>query len=558
MFFSILSGILIGTSYIPFTPWALFFCLIPLWSIWLSRPLSYQKIFIYGWTTQFVLSLIGFHWIFYLVAEMGKIHPVGGFVILLLFCGTQNLHIPISGLLWKYVHTKLVFSPKQSLVFLAITTALLEKTYPMIFNWNLGYPLLWMQWDMSQWADTIGFEGLSFLVLLINAQILWMGMQVNWKTLWFVIQNQFFIKTSKAIEPLVFFKNKQKFFGNLVFLMFVLIFLNVTGHFKQKAWTGTDQVLHVGAVQANIGNLDRLQIHYGHRDAIEKAYRSYFQWTDKLLKQAHLKQQSIDLVIWPEAAFPVQLDTYPHIHKLHLRRFISKHQIPILTGGYSGNIDGPQSQYYNAMFLLDQRGQLLKTYRKSILLAFGEYFPYSDRFPILRQWFPQVSHFSKGSGPQIWEWQNLKFGPQICYEGLDPSFTRKLSQKGADIIINVTNDSWYGHTFEPYQHLYMTLARAIEVRRPLVRITNTGITTAILADGTLLPQGPQQRPWVKNFAIGYTHQADLTIFTLFGKYIPFLQIALLILLTLKRNLISRVGIAMSIVVSWWHSRCRRG
>ena len=128
-------------------------------------------------------------------------------------------------------------------------------------------------------------------------------------------------------------------------------------------------------------------------------------------------------------------------------------------------------------------------------------------------------------------WKNTTLGIQICYEGLDSHFSVALAKQNAHIIVNVTNDSWFGHTYEPYQHLYMTLARAIEVRRPLIRVTNTGITAAILADGTLLEQGPQQQIWTKHFAIPYNQKPQLTFFARFREYIPFLQIILLAFIT---------------------------
>ena len=123
--------------------------------------------------------------------------------------------------------------------------------------------------------------------------------------------------------------------------------------------------------------------------------------------------------------------------------------------------------------------------------------------------------------------------------------------------MNVTNDSWFGHTFQPYQHLYMTLARAIEIRRPIIRVTNTGITSAITADGTLLQQSPQQRPWAGRFVIPYTHQPYLTAFTRFEKFIPLLQLALLVGITfLKRHFLTRIGIVIG-RRRWGHIRYRR-
>ena len=136
-----------------------------------------------------------------------------------------------------------------------------------------------------------------------------------------------------------------------------------------------------------------------------------------------------------------------------------------------------------------------KPYDKVHLLIFGEYFPFSDRFPVLREWFPFTADFARGPGPETRRIGGIRVGPQICYEGLFPDFSRDLADQGAQIFVNVTNDSWFGTSAEPHQHLVMTLARGIEFRRPVVRATNTGISAAMRADGTLLDLSPLHAEW---------------------------------------------------------------
>ena len=518
LFLSILSGIFIGTSYIPFIPWALLFCFTPLWYVWIFKRLSAWKVFFYGWITQFVFTLIGFHWISHTAMEYGKLPVIVSILILFLFCATQNLHIPLTGLLWHYVHKKTIFSPQASSFFLAIATASLEGLYPMLFYWNLGYPWLWIKWPIYQWADTIGFEGLGTLTLIFNAYLFFI----------FILIQRNCKKPLKEITtvfqyPIAFFKNHKAAFNHIIILTVLFALLNITGKIKQNA-VFADQTFHVGAIQANIGNFEKRQS-YSREYFYPTIYQQYFDLTESLLKKLTIK--NLDLIIWPETALPGRLD-YDNIYKDHLKQFILKHKTPLLTGGLSENKN--DANYYNALFLFNNNGQLLERYRKSYLLAFGEYLPGSHLFPFLKNWFPQVSHFSAGQGPQTFVWKDIMLGMQICYEGLDPHFSTALAKQNAHIIINVTNDSWFGHTYESYQHLYMTLARAIEIRRPLIRVTNTGITAAILADGTLLEQGPQQQTWTKHFTISYTQKPSLTLFARFGQYILFLQIALLVLI----------------------------
>ena len=94
-------------------------------------------------------------------------------------------------------------------------------------------------------------------------------------------------------------------------------------------------------------------------------------------------------------------------------------------------------------------------------------------------------------------------GAQICYESLFPGFSRSLAELGAQFIVNVTNDSWYGSWQEPYQHMYMTLARGVEFRRPVLRVTNTGISTVSLASGEILERSPIHQPWAGLYEVPY-------------------------------------------------------
>ncbi len=534
---SILSGILLSTSYIPFLPWALFFCLTPLWYIWIHQDLSGGRVFFYGWLTQFIINLIGFHWITHTAIEFGDVSEGLGLVILILFCITQNLHIPVAGLIWHLIRKKIAFSLKSSLLFLAIITVLLERFSPKVFYWNLGYPLFWTKWPMYQWADTIGFEGLSALVFLVNGYILWIFLLVKNDT----SRKSLHANSLKKIKGIFqwsadFLINQKKAVIHIVVLILLLVLFNVTGKLKERAWNFTDKTLNVGVVQANIGSIRQYPNEY--------IYQKYFNLTEDLLNQI----DNLELIVWPETAFPFEIETDQRSEYL-LKSFILKNKVSLLTGAFSEDEDG---KYYNGAFLFDGNGNILGRHRKSILISFGEYLPIPFVYFKDSVVFSQVSDFSRSLGPTVLklEDKDVILGVQICYEGLYPYFSTELAKQNAQIIVNVTNDSWYRNTYTPikkvyefftnspyifqnYQHLYMTLARAIEVRRPLIRATNTGISSAILADGTILKQ--QSLPgeeWAERFEISYAGQPSLTLFTRFGKYIPLLQIILMMLIVI--------------------------
>jgi apolipoprotein N-acyltransferase len=103
-------------------------------------------------------------------------------------------------------------------------------------------------------------------------------------------------------------------------------------------------------------------------------------------------------------------------------------------------------------------------------------------------------------------------GAQICYESLFPKFSRDLADLGAQFIVNVTNDSWYGSWQEPYQHFYMTLARGVEFRRPVLRVTNTGISSVSLASGEILERSPIHQQWVGLYEVPYLTNPPSTFY----------------------------------------------
>lgn len=494
---AILSGILIGTSYIPFPPWAIFFCLIPLWLCWLENP-NYKKIFWTGWITQFVLTLIGFNWVSYTVHEFGHLPWWAAILTLFAFCAFANLYVPLSGLVWLFVTRRLQLQPFAQVLALPIFFSIAERLFPMIFDWNFGYTWLWAGFPAFHLADVIGFIGLSNIGVFFNAALLWAYLE------------------GKARRP-------WRAWPLSVLGLFLL--MNAIGFWHGQRVQTADQMTKMLVVQANIGNQEKLMSDYGwaYRDKVMERFRSN---TLEGLTQF----PDTDYVVWPETAFP-EIVSDPELlqgYAQNLKRLITMSKTKFLIGGYSRLIQN--GRITNSFFAIDENGRWLsEPYHKTVLLAFGEYLPGGEWFPQLYSLLPQVGRFGRGPGPSVVETGGIQVGVQICYEGLFDWFTRELARKGAQVIVNVTNDSWYGTWQQPYQHLYMTLARAVEVRRPLVRSTNTGISSAILADGKILTPSPLQQEWFHLYEIPYSSNPKATIFMSWGFWLIPALLAFLIL-----------------------------
>lgn len=498
---ALLSGVLMGTSYIPLPPWANAFCWVPLWWDLITNTRSLKEAFIKGWWTQFLLTLIGFHWISHVAHEFAFFPWPIAIATLFLFAALAHLYIPVAAVLAVWLRGRFALSAGVVAVLLACFQNLGEAFWPSIFSWNLGYPLLWIHSGWAQWGDVIGFLGLSFLVHLINSQLTWALLNRKSRKAWM----------SVGVTALL------------------VAALGLTGLGRGDKWQGQDS-FKATLVQANIGNLEKIYAEKGvgyQRSILER----YF----SLSRQAVEADPGTQLLIWPESAVPEYLDAHNTQRRYAQLFFDGVRDVnrDLFTGAYSN--DTPETrprEDYNGIFLFDGQGRALgPSYHKTNLLIFGEYAPLGHLFPILRKWNPGGEGFGRGSGPMTYDWQGLKIGPQICYDSLYPNFSRNLTLQGADVMINLTNDSWFGPRFEPEQHLYMTLARAIENRRPLLRSTNTGISTVIEATGFEHVQSPKFQEWFHTYEVKYLKNAGLTFYTRFGAFlslIPLLVVGLLL------------------------------
>ncbi|ABV78600.1 apolipoprotein N-acyltransferase [Rickettsia bellii OSU 85-389] len=187
--------------------------------------------------------------------------------------------------------------------------------------------------------------------------------------------------------------------------------------------------------------------------------------------------QPIDLVIWSEAALVVPYDI--PVVKSELLGLLNSVDATLITGGISDNKKrGEDFELYTAMYALEKNGNKLFEYHKSHLVPFGEYMPFKKILP-----FKKLTHgfvdYTEGNGGLVYlDKYNLKIKPLICYESIFPDFVR-TNNETADVIINVTNDAWYGKSSGPYQHFHISRSRAVENGLPMVRVANNGISAII-------------------------------------------------------------------------------
>lgn len=476
-----LSGVLIGTSYIPFPPWASLFCFVPLWIFW-RRQASLKTVFLGGLLTSFIFTLIGFNWVTYLLHEFARAPWPIAVLGMAAYGLVAHLFVPVAGVLWYWGQNKFRWPDRLSMGLMALITTLCEAYSLTLFDWNFGYSWYGSNIPIFHWAEIIGFSGLSAATLLAN-----LPMYYAWVS-------------------------RRRLSGKLwlAAVLGVFALLNVGGLWLKSRLPAPDASLNALLVQGNIGDATVIAAEQG-EEYEEYVLRQYFELTDQGING---RPDDIDLVLWPEAAYPsilgeeVRFKKYPGL----LRRYLRDRQVPLITGAFGVNT--PSWMITNSLFVLDRNGEIVPPrYDKTILLAFGEYIPGEQIFPWIRELLPPTGGLARGNGPtDLLRLGDFKIGPQVCYESLFPWFSKGLADMGAQFIVNVTNDSWYGAWQEPYQHMYMTLARGVEFRRPVLRVTNTGISTVGLASGEILQRSPIQEAWAGVYSVPYLKVPPATFY----------------------------------------------
>lgn len=224
-----------------------------------------------------------------------------------------------------------------------------------------------------------------------------------------------------------------------------------------------------------------------------------------------------DLVVWPENPGFFQLE--PESFFMRRARSIAQELKAHFLVGYVDSIDGVFS---NSAGLLSPSGDQISRYDKIHLVPFGEYVPLQNLLFFAEPLVRAVGDFTPGSEFTMNPLDGHNFAITICYEDVFPGLMRKFTVEGAEVIVNITNDGWFGETSAPYQHLRMSTVRAAENRRYIVRAANTGITAIIDPYGNILSRTELGRRTILDGVAGYRN--DRTFYVRFGDVFAYLMV----------------------------------
>lgn len=499
---TILAGIMMAfTAMQPIPPWTIPLSLAPLWFAWMGEKRLW-RVFLSGWIFQFVVSVIVYYWIRHTVLAFFGWTGLTSWVALFAFSSVALIGWAIVGVVWFWCKQRFALGEARSLTALALIFTILEIELPRVFPVQIGTTWLYVNLPIRQLGEFVGFAALSGVNAGIGAALAYLGLRLERRE----------------------WRSALKLAAGTVITFILLCAL---GSWREGQWKTTDAALKVHLLQAFIKPVEMLASDMGMESAIRETVDHYFS-----VQKSPAELGNLDLLIWPETAMPFNVQT-ENQHAARLRDAVRSTKVPLITGTYRYDRFGVK---YNSAVLIDGEGNPVQFYDKHILMPFGEYLPGEKFIPQIRALGPKIPTYGTGTSVEPLRLGEARLGASICYEALFPSHIRAISAAGANIFLNLTGDSWFGPTREPYQHGAGTLSRAIEFRRPMIRVSDSGISSVITADGTRLVDSPVWSPWAETVEVPYLKNPPRTLFDLYGKWVsaPFL-LALAIVIGFRRR-----------------------
>ncbi|MEI8064709.1 MAG: apolipoprotein N-acyltransferase, partial [Verrucomicrobiota bacterium] len=267
---------------------------------------------------------------------------------------------------------------------------------------------------------------------------------------------------------------------------------------------GSQRALRLALVQGNIPQ--SLKFEEREKPMILDRYRSLT--TTATLEQVHL-------INWPGTATPAALRYDPETFAV-TTNITANTQAYLLTGTIDFTTRAETVEAFNAAVLVRPDGLVAGVYRKIHLVPFGEYVPLRKIAPILKWFTPITDSFERGRDATLFNVHGLKFGAVICFEDTLPDLYRRFVKRGADFMVNLTNDAWFQNSPAAEMHLANAIFRAVENRRSLVRCTNNGVSCLVDRSGIVRHRIEPFTPATLAFVLLVPSELPVTFYTQYG------------------------------------------
>jgi len=467
-----------------------------------DRAPTFRAALFLGWWAGVVETAGGFYWLIDVMQRFADFPWIAAALVFFLFCAARALIF----LLFTAVVCGIRRRRKFPMVLLApIVMAVCELVVPQIFPCGQWITQAWHPM-VIQIAELTGPWGVTALLMMVNG------------ALYDALCN-----LRAARYPLV---------AAAAILAAALIFGAVRMR-QIDALLAQAPQLKIGLVQPNFAYT--IDGEFSRDEALREL-------TALQEQTRRLERAGAQVVVWSEGSYPVALprdfktDFAPESLAM-IRRGIAT---PLIIGAMT--YDSIHDDAFNSALLFDGNGVVTGRYDKVRLLAFGEYVPGIDYFPWLRKMLPAgAGRFTPGIGPALMSLKDpagrtWAFGPAICYEDLLPGFLRRLGELHPNLLVNLTSDSWFGATTEPWEHLALAVFATVELRVGMVRSVNSGISALIDANGRLLKRtyadDPYRQPRAADGVVVSAPRMEggHTLYVRLGNWFPYLCVAAILFL----------------------------
>lgn len=468
-----LSGLLCFIGYLPF--------------LVVVKDQSPRRAFLYAFILTVIQYSISLYWINIPLHVFGNINIFLSMALSLLLSAEIAAVLGFAAYIAQYIYKKLRW-PQYVIYALCFCAAEYIRNYwPFSgFPWGSSGSSLATVPLLRQFAAAVGVYGLAFFVVYVNGALATIWTKKTWKAR--------FAPLSTA--ALILFS--MTFFGHM--------------RLREFAAQSDNAKIKVALLQGNIEQ--GIKNHqYVYAEEISARYL-------KLQQQA--QAAGAQLIIWPESSLPLRISQ--NVQQISPLNSIT---VPAMVGAVSFGTqvakDGSIERYFsNSAFALEPGGVIKGRYDKRHRVPFGEYVPWplqniaNQVVPGIGAWHPGQSY--KPLTLTLNDGRSISLGITVCYEGVFPEISRALANEGAQILVNMTNDAWYGVSSATYQHLMMYSLRSIETNRYYARATNTGVSAFVDPTGAVFNSTPlyQEAMVIKEIS----PLSEPTLYMLFGDVVP--------------------------------------
>lgn len=503
---ALLCGLVYWLAFAGMDVWPLaFVAWVPL--VVAMRGQSVRTATLLGWLTGTTMNVAGFFWLQKMLETFGGFPAVVCLFFVLVVCAYQGGRVALLG--WLYGRATARGWPAAPVFGAAFAAS--ELCYPLLFPWYFAATVHQVP-ALTQLAEVGGPILVGLVLVAANLAV---------------------------AEPILARAERRRpamaiLATGAIAVAFACVYGAIRIHAVDAAARAAPEAT-VGVVQGNMGLIEK-------RTQYDEGLLRHLRDSRQLEQEHH-----VDFVVWSEtsAMRPVRDETYVQELRAGVARRIG---VPAIFGAVIVRRVPDQRGYvlYNTAVSSDAAGAIRSRYDKEYLLAFGEYLPFGDTFPVLYEWSPNSGHFSPGTSldPLVLDIRGTAHPvtPLICYEDILPGFTnRAVKQADPELLVNMTNDAWFGDTLEPWQHLALAQLRSVEHRRYLVRGTNSGVSAVVDPVGRVVAHSGTFREEAIWATIHWMHAR--TVYELLGDW-PWLAVSLVALTGAFRRRVKRTGVSL--------------